>query len=290
MNSSRRESILDKFNNSSVGIISCVYCLSEGYDNFKLDTTVFAENMGSEIRIVQSALRASRKNIYWPDKKAIILLPVLHKDNWFENTNNLDFKKVKEVVYQMGLEDETIIQKIKVVRINIEPREKIIQQRKENVKDICELGEYDDELTRKLRLCMVKRAELGTSYEKARKIIADKNIKSKEEYYALCEINVKLPLDPETVYNQKFTNWIEYLNIERVYYDFETCKRKINEYINLYPELKSHYLDLSVLENKMCTIDVMFPPRGLWTDYYGVKSLVCIFTRSDKKKNFNLIM
>ena len=285
MTSSQRELILNRFNNSIFGIIVCVYCLTEGYDNCKIDTTVFAENMGSEIRVVQAGCRGMRKNILMPNKKATIILPLLHKDNWFENDNNSDFKKVKEIVYQMGLEDETIIQKINVSRINIEHHKKMIQ-RKENVKDICNFGEYDDELTQKIRLCMVKRAELGTSYEKARKIIADKNIKSKDEYRVLCNINVKLPLDPETVYNQKFTNWIEYLSIERVYYDFETCKRKINEYIILYPELKSHYLDLSLLESKLCTIDALFPPRGLWTDYYGVNlQSIFIFGGNNKKKN-----
>ena len=197
---------------------------------------------------------------------------------------------MKEVVYQVGLEDETIIQKINVSRITIEPHKKMVQ-RKEGVKDICKFGEYDDELTQTIRLCMVKRAELGTSYEKARKIIADKNIKSKEEYRVLCNINVKLPLDPETVYNQKFTNWIEYLSIERVYYDFETCKRKINEYIILYPELKSHYLDLSLLESKLCTIDALFPPRGLWTDYYGVNlQSIFIFGGNNKKKRYDFDM
>lgn len=289
MNHANRKSILDKFNNSLFGIISCVYCLSEGYDNFKIDTIEFAENMGSEIRVIQAMCRGMRKNILLPNKKATIILPVIHKDNWFENDNNSDFKKVKEVVYQVGLEDETIIQKINVSRITIEPHKKMVQ-RKEVVKDICKFGEYDDELTQKIRLCMVKRAELGTSYEKARKIIADKNIKSKEEYRALCNVNVKLPVDPETVYTQKFTNWIEYLSIERVYYDFETCKRKINEYIILYPELKSHYLDLSLLESKLCTIDALFPPRGLWTDYYNVKDLQDIITITNKKKKIGVIL
>jgi ERCC4-related helicase len=36
--------------------------LGEGYDNPLINGVVFAENMSSNIRIVQSALRASRKN------------------------------------------------------------------------------------------------------------------------------------------------------------------------------------------------------------------------------------
>ena len=89
----------------------------------------FAENMTSNIRIVQSALRASRKNKKDTNKKTKIILPILNRDDWLENNENPDLKKVREVIYQMGLEDETITQKIKVFRIDIEkqkpkPREK----------------------------------------------------------------------------------------------------------------------------------------------------------------------
>lgn len=43
------------------GIIACVYCLGEGYDIPLLDGVVFAENMTSNIRIVQSALRKQKR-------------------------------------------------------------------------------------------------------------------------------------------------------------------------------------------------------------------------------------
>ena len=82
-----------------------------------MDAVVFAENMHSNIRIVQSALRPIRKNINEPYKRAKIILPILDNDDWFGNNNNSDFKKVKEVIYHMGLEDESITQKVKVVNI-----------------------------------------------------------------------------------------------------------------------------------------------------------------------------
>ena len=70
----------------------------------------------------------------------------MNRDDWLENNENPDLKKVREVIYQMGLEDESIIQKIKVFRIEIKkykstPREKVI---------VDEFGEYDDKLTQKL--------------------------------------------------------------------------------------------------------------------------------------------
>jgi hypothetical protein len=61
-----------------------------------------------------------------------------------------------------------------------------------------EFGEYDDELTQKLRLKTIKRTALATTYEKAIKIIADKNIKSKDSYYELCERDNRLSKEPNT--------------------------------------------------------------------------------------------
>jgi hypothetical protein len=143
---------------------------------------------------------------------------------------------------------------------------------------------YDDELTKILILRTIKRTEQDTTYEKARKIIADKNIKSKESYYELCERDNRLSKEPEIVFKGQFTNWIEYLSIERVYYDLETCKNKVSEYLLLYPEIKKHYLDLSFVSNEMVKIDALCPPNGLWVEYYNVKDLRDIITITNKKK------
>jgi hypothetical protein len=254
-----------------------------------LDGVVFAENMTSNIRIVQSALRASRKNKKDIYKKTKIILPILNRDDWLENNENPDLKKVREVIYQMGLEDETITQKIKVFRINIEkpkPKPKPIEEREM----VDEFGEYDDELTTRLRLKTVKRTALATTYDKSIKIIADKNIKSKEGYYELCKIDNRLSNEPEITFKGQFTNWIEYLSIEKVYYDLETCKNKVVEYLALYNEIKKHYLDLSIVSNELCKIDSLFPPNGLWVEYYNVKDLRDIITITNKKKKMGVIL
>ena len=278
-----QEKIINNFEKAKFGIITCVFCLGEGWDFPLLDGVVFAENMTSNIRIVQSALRASRKNKKETDKKTKIILPILNRDNWLENDENTDLKKVRYVIYQMGLEDETIIQKIKVLRIDIE-KQKPKPKQEEEREMIDEFGEYDDELTQKLRLKTIKRTALATTYEKARKIIAEKNIKSKESYYELCERDIRLSKEPEIDFKGQFTNWIEYLSIERVYYDLETCKNKVGEYLFLYPEIKKHYLDLSIVSNELCKIDSSFPPNGLWVEYYNVKDLRDIITITNKKK------
>jgi superfamily II DNA or RNA helicase len=288
MKSKDQKKIINNFENANFGIITCVYCLGEGWDFPLLDGVVFAENMTSNIRIVQSALRASRKNNKDTNKKTKIILPILNRDDWLENNENPDLKKVREVIYQMGLEDETITQKIKVFRIDIE-KQKLKPREKEERKIVDEFGEYDDELTQKLRLKTIKRTALATTYEKARKIIADKNIKSKESYYELCERDYRLSKEPEIAFKGQFTNWIEYLSIERVYYDLETCKNKVGEYLLLYPEIKN-YLDLSVVINKLVKIDALFPPDGLWVEYYNVKDLRDIITITNKKKKMGVIL
>ena len=287
MKSKDQKEIINNFEKAKFGIITCVYCLGEGWDFPLLDGVVFAENMTSNIRIVQSALRASRKNKKDTNKKTKIILPILNRDDWLENNENPDLKKVREVIYQMGLEDETISQKIKVFRFDIEKQK---PKKREEREIVDEFGEYDDELTQKLRLKTIKRTALATTYEKARKIIADKNIKSKEGYSELCERDNRLSKEPEIAFKGQFTNWIEYLNIQRVYYDLETCKNKVGEYLLLYPKIKKYYLELSIISKELCKIDALFPPNGLWVEYYNVKDLSDIITITNKKKKIGAIL
>jgi hypothetical protein len=288
MNFKFQNEIINNFYKAKFGIITCVYCLGEGWNFPSLDGVVFAENMTSNIRIVQSALRANRKNKLEPNKITKIILPILNKDNWLENNNNPDFKKVKEVIYQMGLEDETITQKIKVFKIEI--KKHIITVNKKYMEYIDTFGYYDEELTTKLKLKTIKRTLLGISYEKSRKIIVSKNIKNKKEYFELCEKDNRLSFEPEIIYNGQFTNWIDYLSIERIYYNLETCIEKINEYLIKYPDIKKYYMDLSSACNKLCKIDALFPPNGLWIEYYNVTSLKDIITITNKKKKGSFIL
>ena len=275
-----QKEIINKFEKATFGIITCVYCLGEGWDFPLLDGVVFAENMKSNIRIVQSALRASRKNKNDINKKTKIILPILNRDDWLENNENPDLKKVREVIYQMGLEDETITQKIKVFRIEIEkPKPK--PKEKEEREMIDEFGEYDDELTQKLRLKTIKRTALATTYEKARKIIADKNIKSKESYYELCERDNRLSKEPEIAFKGQFTNWIEYLSIERVYYDLETCKNKVCKYLS-----NETYIDFEFtnITKSLKILDDMFPPYDLWCEYYDINDLTEIIKHNKNEE------
>ena len=282
MKSKDQKEIINNFEKAQFGIITCVYCLGEGWDFPLLDGVVLAENMTSNIRIFQCVLRPSRKNKFQPDKITKIILPILNSDNWLDNNENSDFKKVKQVIYQMSLEDETITQKIRVFRINIIKHKPKIKN--EKIIIVNNFGEYDNELTLKLRLKTINRTTLIITYEKAQKIITDKNIKNKKDYYELCNKDNRLPKEPEKIFKDKFTNWIEYLNIKRIYYNLETCKNKVDEYLLLYPKIKTYYLDLSIISNELCKIDNNFPPNDLWTEYYNVKDLQYIINITNKKK------
>ena len=278
--STDQQKIIKTFEESIYGILTSIYCLGEGWDFPLLDGVVFSENMTSSIRIVQSALRAGRKNPKEPLKKTKIILPILNRDDWLVNNDNSDLKKVREVIYQMGLEDETISQKIKVYQIDISKQKAKI----ESVPRLEEFGEYDDELTAKLLLKTVRRTALGTTYEKARKIIKKKGIQTKDDYFKLCDCDDRLSKEPETIFRGCFTNWIEYLSIPRIYYDIDTCKQQIDKYLDQFPDIKSDIMDLATICNKLCQLDKQFPPNGLWVDYYNIKSLRDIISITVKRK------
>jgi superfamily II DNA or RNA helicase len=287
--SQKQKEIIHHFKNASYGIITCVYCLGEGWDFPLLDCVIFSENMTSNIRIVQSALRANRKDMNNSSKISKIILPILNNNDWLDNTGNSDFKKAREVIYQMGLEDTSIIQKIKVSKINVEKEKRPFVVREEPQR-ITEFGEYDEELTNKLKIKTVKRKALEITYEKAKKIIAEYNIQNKTTYFELCERDQRLSKEPEIVFKGQFTNWIDYLSIQRTYYDLETCKNKVNEYLSIYPEMKQYYLDLTQLTNQLCNIDPLFPPYELWVEYYNVKDLRDIIIIKNKKKKTGVVL
>jgi hypothetical protein len=245
--------------------------------------------MTSNIRIVQSALRASRKNRQEPNKTTKIILPVLNRDDWLENNDNPDLKKVREIVYHMGLEDKTITQKIKVFRIGIQ-KQKPKTRNKEYRETIDEFGEYEPEFTANLKLKTVKRLAIGITYEKARKIIADKNIRSVESYHQLCERDCRLSKEPELVFKGQFTKWTHYLSIPQIYYNLDTCKCKVTEYLIKYPEIQKHHADFDFVCNELCKIDPLFPPHSLWVEYYDVSKMsdIIVIVNKKKKKGANV--
>jgi superfamily II DNA or RNA helicase len=264
--------ILKNFSKSPKGIVSCVYCLGEGWDFPKLDAVLFAEKMTSNIRIVQSALRSCRKNRDNLQKIAKIILPVLYKENWLDDNTNDDLKKVREVIYQMSMEDERIIQKIVFSEMSSDysgsgpsGTPKIIT---------------NDEITSQLILKTIHRNQLGITYEKSKQIIREEKkripIESQKDYLELCKFNTKLHQEPQNHFGDRFIDWCDYLSIDQKYYDLETAKAKIQEYLRKNYDSTFGYMSLAL---QICQSNKMFPPVDLWTSYYKISSINALFVK-----------
>ena len=274
----KQKNILDEFINTKYGIISCVYCLGEGWDLPLLDGIVFAENMESTIRIIQSALRPCRKNINNPNKISKIILPILNINN-IDDKDNLDLLKVNKVLYKLGTEDNTINYKIKIYKITNNTNIDKTNNTKSHIYYEC-----DSTLKEQFLLKTIPRALFMVSYEKAKKILQKHKLKSKEDYYTVCKNDNRLPLDPKSYFKNKFINWIDYLDIPNIYYGITECKEKIKHYSN---QIYINYLDLFETCKQLNEIDNMFPCPDIWTSYYKIDNITVLFDNklSSKKKS-----
>ena len=105
---------------------------------------------------------------------------------------------------------------------------------------------------------------------------------TKEEYFSLTMKDKCFPEEPEEYYKGQFRGWIDYLSIERKYYDLDTCKEKCKEYLKTMKI--SNLFDYAGMCEKLCLIDKNFPPSDLWCEYYNVRMITDIFTIHRKKK------
>ena len=265
--------------NHSIGYVVAKY--SMGYDFNKIDFICLSDPKLSLQDIIQCIGRGIRPDAlgqYGSNKEKILVisLPV-----YIDENGDNKYEKIIEVL-------KYLLYDIEIPFEEIEFTNRYTSICKEDHKS----NNYDGTNDMKSILLNLlelenKKTVFAITYEKARKIITDKNIKSKESYYELCEIDNRLSKEPEIVFKGQFTNWIEYLSIERVYYDLKTCKNKVNEYLLVYPEIKN-ITDLSIVSNKLCKIDTLFPPNGLWVEYYNMKDLRDIITVANKKKKIIL--
>ena len=272
-----RENALANFKQAKLGILTCVYCLGEGWDLPLLDAVAFAENMVSSIRIVQCALRACRKNPLEPNKVAKIILPVFQSDNWGEDPKTDGLKKVRRVIQELGQQDDTIEHKFKVSLLPFQKQTgaRASTQREATTADIDE-EEDMDELAQQVKHFMIRslnRSAFGfMPFDKARKLVANHNVKTLDQYYALCDKTPSLPKEPNVAYKGQFVNWVDFFGLDRGdFYDLETCKDAARKYCLLNPAIKrNHRVQMSSVCASLCALDPRFPPDGLWASYYGV--------------------
>lgn len=115
--------ILKNFKTSPKGILISIYSLGEGVNLPIVDSVVFSEMMVSQIRIIQSALRAGRKNINDPFKITKIIIPIFNNDN------------VNNILTHLYNEDEDLYSKIETLNfdkdVNVESFELYSEDRDE---------------------------------------------------------------------------------------------------------------------------------------------------------------
>lgn len=265
---------------NSIGYVVAKY--SMGYDFNKLDFICLSDPKLSIQDIKQCigrGIRPDELGIYGSNKEKslIISLPVYIKEN---NKYETVIEVLKYLLHDI---------EIPLSEIEFKNRHKSIVEKENTTAEYTGINDVKSILLDLLELDN-KRVSTGITYEKARKIIADKNIKDKESYYKLCETDNRLSKEPDIIYKGQFTNWIDYLSIKRVYYELENCKSKINEYLTIFPEIKKNYLNLSIISKQLSEIDDKFPPYGLWVEYYNVKDLNDIIIIINKKKKMGAVL
>jgi predicted helicase len=250
-NTNNINSEIKKFINSPIGIISSVYIFGEGFDCPSLYGVVFAENMDSDIRIVQCALRPNR--LEKPNKKAYIIIPYIDTDNFI--TDNNSFDKCRKIIAKIRNVDEHIECKIKVKTIN---NNKIIKNNETNIQLIDTTNDYIDnpnELNKIiLRLRYSKALYSNFSEEQdefnyIKQLNKELNIKSKIEY---SNINLNHPnyiINPEEYFRTKgvWTNWYDFLGYNTINFIqsknewIEFCKNNNVKTLNDYDNLCNQY-------------------------------------------------
>jgi superfamily II DNA or RNA helicase len=211
------------FTKSEYGILINCFCLSQGWSSDILDCVIFAEEMSSEIRIVQSSLRCCRKNKNEPNKIGNLLLPILEDD--LQNEESSNFNKIKKIIKELSFEDDNIIQKIKLNKSKIkEEEENKIQNKLEKIEDENNEGDLEEFLLKTLSKYYL------LSYEKIKKVLKQYNLKSINDYNELIKKKTYLPNNPKELFKKKFIDWIDYLSINRSdYYNINDFRNKIYE-------------------------------------------------------------
>ena len=244
---------VEKFKNTKYGIISCVYIFGEGFDLPKLNGVCFAENMISDIRIVQCALRPNRLESGNPDKKAYMILPYIDYDNY--NNEDKSFDKIRKIIGKIRYVDENVGQKIhilsKLKNENDEKNNKFI-----NINNYIDFEENENELL-KLNLRLRHSKTLGSTFTEEqdefnyiKQLNKELNINSKENYVEK-QLQHKMYIpQPEEYFCKKgvWTNWYDFMGVDTSQFIQSKqdwiifCKKNkvssINDYENLCDEYK----------------------------------------------------
>ena len=264
---------VNKFKNTSYGIISCVYIFGEGFDLPKLNGVCIAGNMQSETRIVQYLLRPNRLEVGNPNKKAYVIIPYIDTDDW--ETENKSYEKVRTIISQMRNVDENIEQKIfvSVGKKQLKKKNSEIEKRRIDYEDY-NFEENGGELNKiKLRLRYSKAlgskfTEEQDEYNYVRSINASLNIQSKKEYVERKDSHSNFITSPEEYFKSKgvWNNWYDFMGVNTAKFIHSKqewinfCKEKIIK------SLEDYYMS--------CEIEDVLPkePADFYKDFTNIPS------------------
>jgi superfamily II DNA or RNA helicase len=202
-----RNDLINRFNISEVGIIPCVLIFGEGYDNPLIDSVVFAENMDSTIRIVQSGLRPTRLDKMNPNKKAELIIPIILNEHFIDNDDNYCFKKLRQIISEMSTSDENILERIKYYETK-PPR--------------YDEDDEDDEKSdvAKFRLELIETSNIEMKLRILRRNCMGKNL-YKYEYYELKKLIREFNIDSDVDYVRQLKDKDYYIEEPDIHF-FET--------------------------------------------------------------------
>jgi len=246
-------------NNESIGYVVAKY--SMGYDFNKMDFMSICDPKLSVKDIIQCVGRGLRPdelgiNKTNLDKFLVVFIPIFIN---FKTENK--FEKVIQVLHYLIIDIGLTFDKIIFNDIN---------KKLSTIKT--DGNEYDgiEKIKSTILDLLSYNIQKDISYEKTKKIISNYNFSSPEEYLLWCDKDLRLPKDPKLKFNEQFINWIDYLSIKNIYYNFETCIKKVNEYLLCN---KINDIELNNIAKKLKEQDNNFPPYDLWKDYYGINDL-----------------
>ena len=258
----------------SCSMLFVVAKATEGF-NDKLVDIVFNLDPIIDRSIVLELQKMGRTTRTIADKKVgIYISPIIQTENYLDDMSNFMADFIKTICKPIS--DKTSIER---------PHTK--KEYDEIYKQIFSIDGFDKIDSEIIYDLVLKKSSPELTYSNCIKIIKNSSPKptTKKEYIELCKIDTRLSTEPDILFGSKF-DWIEYLSIDRIYYELDECKTNIQQFLKSKPELKKHYLNPIIICNELCEFDNRFPPNDLFIEYYNLKQLndIIKITHSVKKK------
>lgn len=268
-NTENTREIITNFESRNIAIMINVFKIGEGVDIPCLDSVLFADNMLSSIRIIQSALRCCRKDPNNSEKRAKIIIPMIYEEDesYCEEDNGLKIKTfplIKRIVEEISYSDKNIISKVKVDELNGETELKPKEPQRVNE----DIPEIDNEI--KMRI--IKRCNIGklkiTIIKKNIQTLGGRKDNSKtyvDDYKKMKQLKMGLPdydwikeymernnytwLDLYSVDVQQYMSWDEF---EKKYYKTQESDYNdmpaLHDLEDVYPKYNKRFWDESGID------------------------------------------